>query len=272
MSYYNTEFSAKVLTIDNDFITSNNTIETGTTHIFFDEKFDSPIDKLVFPSSVTTIEFNYEFTHPIENVVFPSSLDSLSIGGYFSHSINNINVANNLKILKIYTHEYDKVIDWDKFPNIEVIGIPNNFMFENIVYPKKLSGLFLGSSVSIEINDMKLPDTLEGIIYSTYSVAQIDLKNTIFPSHLKILHLPIDKIKFYNICEGQVETIGKYYWTNEMLANLPANLQELQVPFVSEQINNLPILLKKIYTFSSSTKYFSKIPFGCTILTMAGYF
>ena len=58
---------------------------TRLTHLIFDNKFDSPVDMVAWPTTLTHLTFGTNFNHPLPKL--PDRLERLVLGNAFNHPL-----------------------------------------------------------------------------------------------------------------------------------------------------------------------------------------
>jgi hypothetical protein len=84
-------------------------------NLIFCSKFNSSLDKFVFPQQLTSLTFGYDFNQNLDNVIFPNSLTSLTFGWKFNQSLDNIKLPSSLTSLTL-GYDFDQNIDIVKLP------------------------------------------------------------------------------------------------------------------------------------------------------------
>ena len=116
------------------------------------------------------------------------------------------------------------------------------------------------TGMSIPLNKIKIPDTVERIIYSYHTISNFDLDNVIYPKNLKILTLPHTYGVICNPEKYDFHALNYMFWN---LNNLPQGLEKLTAPYFNSDYLNLPICLNKFATYMNTENV--KLPFNCKV-------
>ena len=232
--------------------------------IFFGEHFNQPLDNVIWPQKLISLYFGFDFNQPLDNVNFPDSLLTLSLLGSFNQPIDNIKILDTIEVIEL-GHVFDQSLANIKFSNLQMITLGNNNILTTFKFPPLLETIKFSGCFTNSFSDIILPETIKHIIFNEMSSMLFDFDKINFQKSLKKLVLPLEKITMVNIQKLHVTKNGDYYWNN--LNNLPNTLEELTVGRVHENITNLPLSLKKIFTINtqSNLSHFEKLPFECKL-------
>lgn len=243
---------------------SNIILKKETKHMIFCDEFNKSIDNINLPQGLLSLIFGFEFNQSLDNVKFPDSLRRLSLLGKFNQSLDNVKILENIEMIE-FGHMFDHSLSNINFNNLLIMTVGNNNILKTLKFSPLLEIIEFTGSFTTSLENFILPNTIKSIYFQNESSQIFDFDKIKFPSSLKKLFLPIKKIDILNYERLVVDQKSYYFWKN--FNNLPDTLEELQISHISENITNLPLSLKKIFTINNkkNLNYFKKIPFGCNL-------
>jgi hypothetical protein len=220
------------------------------------------IDDIIFPEGLRAIYFSTYFNQSLDNVKFPDSVESLHFGFDFNQSLDNVKIMEKINTLHL-GEMFNKSLSNIKFNNLKVICISNNYILDTLAFVPELKIIEFKIGFSIPFHEVVLPDTIQAIYFSKSSSINFNFDKIIFPKSLIKLVLPLEKVTIKN--RNNVFNSGYFNYNNSI--KFPEQLQELSIGYTSENITNLPISMKKIFTINEKNNLnnFQKLPFGCVL-------
>lgn len=115
--------------------------------VLFLQKFNQPIDIVVWPKTLKHLYFGDWWDQPIVDVKFPGSLERLELGINFRGTLVGVKWPSSLKIL--YLGSFNSTLD-------------------GVVWPEALEELWMGSHFMQPIEDVKWPSSLKKIGFPSH--------------------------------------------------------------------------------------------------------
>ena len=241
--------------------------------IYFNDNLS--LKKFIFSENTKKIIFNGRYNMCFCGVIFPPSLEELELSGDFNQPINCMEFPKNLKSLK-FGINYEQPLDDIKFPNnLEKIIFYNAIdeISGDIKLPKNLKEITFGNCIDtniiLPIGIKKITFDLESYYHMQYYPDYL-LEKVIMPDNIDQIifnngRSNVSKLKF----PPNVKQINFYGNYNNLIDDLPENLEILCLWIIDYPIINLPINLKKIFILNvnplEKIKELIKLPFGCVI-------
>jgi hypothetical protein len=196
--------------------------------IFFDYKFNLPVEQLTLPSGLTTIQFDddCEFDQPVANWKLPSTLTELDFGrySYFNQSVDRLTLPDGLRILRfpagfrlsmaklrlpasLIEFHFDQlqktVADLPRLPEgLEVLRLSDaslkysrvdskfNLSLDDLQLPSTITSLHLGISFNRPLDGLTLPTSLTELTFDRVGAFKQSLDDVRWPLGLLTLQLP----------------------------------------------------------------------------------